>query len=290
MICNSCPRKCNVERSSKTGFCGVGERFKIARAALHFWEEPCISGKNGSGTIFFSGCNLRCVYCQNRKISAECFGKEVSDERFIEIMKELVERGANNINLVSPSHYAFRIAEVLNEYKPQIPVVYNSSGFDSVEALKMLDGLVDVYLPDYKYISHERAEKYSKAKAYPDIVTAAISEMKSQQPEEVFDENGMIQKGVMIRHLVLPKNTNQSLSVLDSIYERFGKETYISLMSQYTPCGNLEGFPELQRKITEREYEKAVSYAFDLGFENVFVQDIDSATEDFIPSFELEGV
>ena len=290
MICNSCPRKCSINREKTTGFCGVGDHFKIARAALHFWEEPCISGKDGSGTIFFSGCNLRCVYCQNRKISSGCFGKEVSDERLIEIMDELVEQGANNINLVTPSHYAFRIAELLRKKKPSVPVVYNTSGFDSIEALKSLDGLVDIYLPDFKYISPDRAEKYSKAKAYPDIVLDAIAEMKRQQPENVFYENGIMQKGVIIRHLVLPKNTNQSIEILKNIAKNFGKDTCISLMSQYTPCGELENYPELRRKITEREYEKVVSYAFDLGFKNVFVQDKDSATEDFIPGFNLEGV
>lgn len=289
MICNSCPRKCNIDRSSASGICKAGEKFKLARAGLHFWEEPCISGERGSGTVFFSGCNLRCTFCQNFEISHNCYGKEISDERLLEIFNELIESGANNINLVNPTHYALRLAELLKNNKPSVPVVYNSSGYESVATLKRLDGIVDIYLPDFKYISSERAKKYSKAEDYFNFASEAIKEMLHQQPDNVY-ENGLIKKGVIIRHLILPKNTNQSIKILDYIAENYGTDTTISLMSQYTPCGEISDFPELQRKITRREYDKVVSHAFDLGFENLFLQDMESATEKYIPPFDLTGV
>lgn len=289
MICNSCPRKCNIDRSSASGICKAGEKFKLARAGLHFWEEPCISGERGSGTVFFSGCNLRCTFCQNFEISHNCYGKEISDERLLEIFNELIESGANNINLVNPTHYALRLAELLKNNKPSVPVVYNSSGYESVATLKRLDGIVDIYLPDFKYISSERAKKYSKAEDYFNFASEAIKEMLRQQPDNVY-ENGLIKKGVIIRHLILPKNTNQSIKILDYIAENYGTDTTISLMSQYTPCGEISDFPELQRKITRREYDKVVSHAFDLGFENLFLQDMESATEKYIPPFDLTGV
>ncbi|MGN0468789.1 MAG: radical SAM protein [Acutalibacteraceae bacterium] len=288
--CKACPRKCGVNRKEKAGFCGVGERFVLARAAKHMWEEPCISGKNGSGAVFFSGCNLRCAYCQNFEISHNCFGKEISDERLCEVFDELIEQGAHNINLVNPSHYALRLAEVLEKHKPPVPVIYNSSGYDSVETLKRLEGLIDIYLPDIKYISPERAKKYSAAENYFEEASKAVLEMKRQQPEDIFDENGMMQKGVIIRHLILPKNTNQSLEILKWIKEKLSRTTFISLMAQYTPCGKVENFPELQRKITGREYEKVVDFAGQLGFENAFIQLTDSADENFIPEFDLTGV
>lgn len=290
MVCTICPRKCSVDRSEKHGFCGVGENFVVARAAKHMWEEPCISGKNGSGTVFFSGCNLRCVYCQNFEISHGCFGKEITDEQLMEIFDRLIADGAHNINLVNPTHYAVRLAKVLKKYHSSVPVVYNSSGYESVETLKMLEGLVDVYLPDFKYISDERAKKYSAAADYPEKAKQAIAEMLRQQPDAVFDENGIIQKGVIIRHLILPKNTNQSLKVLDYIKETFTNKTIVSLMAQYTPCGKIDSFSELQRKITEREYEKVVSYLEQLGFENAYIQQRESADKEYIPQFDLTGV
>ena len=290
MVCTICPRKCSVDRSEKHGFCGVGENFVVARAAKHMWEEPCISGKNGSVTVFFSGCNLRCVYCQNFEISHGCFGKEITDEQLMEIFDRLIADGAHNINLVNPTHYAVRLAKVLKKYHSSVPVVYNSSGYESVETLKMLEGLVDVYLPDFKYISDERAKKYSAAADYPEKAKQAIAEMLRQQPDAVFDENGIIQKGVIIRHLILPKNTNQSLKVLDYIKETFTNKTIVSLMAQYTPCGKIDSFSELQRKITEREYEKVVSYLEQLGFENAYIQQRESADKEYIPQFDLTGV
>ena len=289
MICNACPRNCGVERSRQKGFCGVGESFVLARASKHFWEEPPISGENGSGAVFFSGCNLRCAFCQNFEVSRAKCGKEVSDERLKEIFEELIRSGAHNINLVNPTHYAERLSRFLSEFRLSVPIVYNSGGYDSVEMLKKLDGLVGVYLPDLKYINPEKSLRYSKASDYFEKAAAAVLEMKRQQPEDVF-ENGLMKKGVIIRHLILPKNTNQSKLLLDWIKENLGTKTYISLMAQYTPCGELEDLPELQRKITPREYEKVVSYLEELGFENVFLQELSSAERGFIPDFDLTGV
>lgn len=288
MNCNICPRKCNAQRESAQGFCRAPERFKLARAALHFWEEPCISGKNGSGAVFFSGCNLKCVYCQNYEISIGDKGTQISDERLIEIFEELIDEGAQNINLVNPTHYATRLAEVLSKWKCPVPIVYNSSGYESVETLRLLEGIVDIYLPDFKYIRSEKAQRYSRAKDYPQAVKAALFEMRRQQPEDIF-ENGIMKRGMIIRHLILPQNTNSSLEIIDYIKENF-ESTYLSLMAQYVPCGNLKDFPELQRKITKREYEKVVNYACQKGLQRVFVQELGSADKMYIPPFDLNGV
>lgn len=288
MNCNICPRKCNAQRESARGFCRAPERFKLARAALHFWEEPCISGKNGSGAVFFSGCNLKCVYCQNYEISIGDKGTQISDERLIEIFEELIDEGAQNINLVNPTHYATRLAEVLSKWKCPVPIVYNSSGYESVETLRLFEGIVDIYLPDFKYIRSEKAQRYSRAKDYPQVVKEALFEMRRQQPEDIF-ENGMMKKGMIIRHLILPQNTNSSLEIIDYIKENF-ESTYLSLMAQYVPCGNLKDFPELQRKITKREYEKVVDYACQKGLQRVFVQELGSADKMYIPPFDLNGV
>lgn len=288
MNCNICPRKCNAQRESAQGFCRAPERFKLARAALHFWEEPCISGKNGSGAVFFSGCNLKCVYCQNYEISIGDKGTQISDERLIEIFEGLIDEGAQNINLVNPTHYATRLAEVLSKWKCPVPIVYNSSGYESVETLRLFEGIVDIYLPDFKYIRSEKAQRYSRAKDYPQAVKAALFEMRRQQPEDIF-ENGIMKRGMIIRHLILPQNTNSSLEIIDYIKENF-ESTYLSLMAQYVPCGNLKDFPELQRKITKREYEKVVNYACQKGLQRVFVQELGSADKMYIPPFDLNGV
>ena len=290
MKCNICPRECNADRETEKGVCGMPWDVYLARAEKHYWEEPPISGKNGSGAVFFSGCSLKCVFCQNFGISHEKFGKKVSLERLREIFFELYEKGAHNINLVNPTHYILQIKEALSEKKPPIPVVYNCGGYEKVQSLKMLDGLVDIYLPDYKYISPDRAEKYSSAANYGEAVIEALKEMKRQCPENVFNEEGIMQKGMIVRHLILPKNTNQSLKILDSIKENLGTDTHISLMAQYTPMGKLDAVPELQRRITAREYEKVVSYALELGFDNIYTQDYSSAMEEYIPSFDLSGV
>ena len=289
MICNACPRKCGVDRSKKHGFCGAGESFVVARAAKHFWEEPPISGTNGSGAVFFSGCNLRCVFCQNFEVSRAKCGKEITDERLTEIFDSLISEGAHNLNLVTATQYSERLSEILRDYHSPVPVVYNCGGYESLETLRRLEGLVDIYLPDLKFFDPERSLRYCGAADYFETASAAILEMRRQQPEDIF-EDGLMKKGLIIRHLVLPKNVNQSRRIFEWIKENLGAKTYISLMAQYTPCGKLESFPELQRKITRREYEKAVCSLEDLGFENVFLQELDSAAEQFIPAFDLTGV
>jgi len=290
MLCNICPRECGVDRSFKKGFCGVPEEFYLARAAKHYWEEPPISGTNGSGTVFFSGCNLGCVFCQNYNISHNCKGKAVSDERLKEIFTELISDGVHNINLVNPTHYALRLGKVLSEYKSSVPVVYNSSGYEKTETLKESEGLIDIYLPDLKYIKPERSLKYSKAEDYFDYASKALLEMKKQCPENIYDEKGIMQKGLIVRHLVLPKNTNQSIEILSWIKNNLGEDTAVSLMSQYTPFGKIEGIPELQRKITAREYEKVITAAENMGFSNLFLQESGSASENFIPDFDFTGI
>ena len=289
MICNACPRGCNVDRKVSLGYCKSPEKFKLARASLHYWEEPCISGKNGSGAIFFSGCNLGCVFCQNYEISHGCKGVEVSDDDLVRIMKRLVDEGANNINFVNPTHYSLQLLRVLEKYKPPVPIVYNTSGYDSVETLKMLDGAVDIYLPDFKYIRPDKALKYSKAEDYPQVAEEALAEMKRQVGDDVFDENGIMQRGMIIRHLVLPSNTNSSISALDYLAENFG-DTYISVMAQYVPCGDLTEYKEINRRLTQREYDKVVNHIFDLGLQKIFVQELESAVTDYIPDFDLTGV
>lgn len=289
MICNLCPRKCNVNRDLKSGFCGVSNTLKVARAQLHFWEEPIISGTNGSGTIFFSGCNLKCVYCQNYNISKENFGKDITTQRLAEIFKELENAGAHNINLVTPSHYVKQIVEALNIYKPKIPVVYNTSGYDSVEELKMLEGYVDVYLTDLKYYSSELSQKYSSAKNYFEMCSLAIKEMIRQQPKNVM-ENGLIKKGVIIRHMVLPNCIDDSFKVLEWIKNNLGEDVIVSVMGQYTPYFNASKFPEINRKLKPVEYKLVINHFNKLGLKNGFMQSLDSADENFIPPFNLEGV
>ena len=287
MICSICPRHCNVDRSVNLGFCQSPDNFRVARAALHFWEEPCISGKEGSGTVFFSGCNLKCVFCQNNEISAENKGVEISDDKLISIFENLISQGANNINLVNPTHYAKRLAKVLSRWKSPVPIVYNSSGYEEVETLKALDGLIDIYLPDLKYIRVEKAMRYSKAADYFEKASAALLEMR-RQVEDKFDGD-IMKSGMIIRHLILPQNTNSSIAVLDFIKSNF-PNTFVSLMAQYTPCGDLSEFPEINRKITKREYEKVVNYALDNSFDKLFIQELSSADKSFIPKFDFTGV
>ena len=287
MICSICPRHCNVDRNVSLGFCQSPDNFRVARAALHFWEEPCISGKEGSGTVFFSGCNLKCVFCQNNEISAENKGVEISDDKLISIFENLISQGANNINLVNPTHYAKRLAKVLGRWKSPVPIVYNSSGYEEVETLKALDGLIDIYLPDLKYIRAEKAMRYSKAADYFEKASVALLEMR-RQVEDKFDGD-IMKSGMIIRHLILPQNTNSSIAVLDFIKSNF-PDTFVSLMAQYTPCGDLSEFPEINRKITKREYEKVVNYAFDNSFDKLFIQELSSADKSFIPKFDFTGV
>ena len=290
--CNLCPRKCGIDRSlGELGFCKEGEDIRIARYSLHAFEEPPVSGKRGSGTIFFSGCNLRCEFCQNMIISqGEQKGYSVSEERLGEIMLELRDMGAENINLVTPTHFADKIASVLRRIKPEIhiPIVYNSSGYESTEALKMLDGLVDVYLPDFKYFSNEIAAKYSSAQNYRENAERAICEMYRQVGGCEFDKRGMLVRGLIVRHLVLPTCRRDSMAVLSRIAELMPKKDfYVSIMSQYTPdFAKKNGSPhtELHRRITSFEYSSVLSHASDLGL-NGFCQDKSSSTADFTPDF-----
>lgn len=288
-ICNQCPRKCGLDRDSVSGICGVGASYKVARAALHYWEEPCISGEKGSGTVFFSGCSLKCVYCQNYSISHECYGKNISESRLIEIFRELENKGANNINLVNPTHYSVQLASTLSKYKPSIPVVYNTGGYDSIETLKMLDGLVDIYLTDLKYVSPSVSLKYSKAEDYFNVCSSAIREMKRQQSTDVF-ENGLMKKGLIIRHLVLPGNISQAMRALDWIADNLPQDTVISLMGQYMPCANAKNYPTINRRLSEREYNIVLDHAEKLGFQNVYIQELSSSNEEYVPDFDLSGV
>lgn len=290
MVCNMCPRQCNVDRDLELGYCKMPWEFSLARAAKHFWEEPPISGTNGSGTVFFSGCNLGCAYCQNYNISHGGEGKIISADRLKEIFSELISSGVHNINLVNPTHYALLLKAVLEEYHSSVPIVYNSSGYERVETLKALQGLVDIYLPDLKYISGEKALRYSCAEDYFNFASKALIEMRRQSTESVYDDSGIMKKGMIVRHLILPKNTNQSIEILKWIYNNLGNDVEISLMAQYTPYGEIDKLKELQRKITEREYEKVLTAAENMGFNKIFTQDFASASEDFIPDFDFTGV
>ena len=262
----------------------------MARAALHFWEEPCISGTRGSGAVFFSGCSLRCVFCQNQEISAGGFGKDISVERLREIFDELIARGAHNINLVNPTHFAGAIAEALDKPLP-VPVVYNSGGYDRVETLRMLDGKVQVYLPDMKYAQAELGARYARADDYPEFAKAAIQEMVRQTGPYQLDENGMLVSGVLIRHLVLPGHLQNTRQVIDWVAQTCAPGTVLfSLMSQYIPCGDLSHTPELNRRLTKREQDAAEDYLFAAGIEDGFVQERASAKQEYIPAFDLTGV
>lgn len=291
MKCSLCPRRCNAERTNDqnlNGFCKMPLLPRVARAALHFWEEPCISGKNGSGTVFFSGCTLDCAFCQNYGISHGGFGKQITHQRLADIFKELEDRGAHNINLVTPTHFVPAIIRALDIYKPKIPVVYNSGGYDSVEEIRALKGYVDIFLMDLKYLSGERAALYSGAPDYPEHAAAAIKECYLQQPVcEIKD--GIMQKGLIVRHLLLPQGTNEAIRVFDWVRENT-PNAYFSIMSQYTPCGRAENMPIINRRVTKREYEKVLTYICDSNFENVYFQERESSDKKYIPPFDLSGV
>ena len=293
MLCNLCPRACNADRDVKPGYCKASNTLKAARAALHYWEEPCISAQNGSGTVFFSGCNMGCVYCQNTDISHECFGKEITVERLAEIFLELQNKKAHNINLVTPTHYTPQIIDAVKLARAnglKLPIVYNTSGYETAENIRALEGTVDVYLPDFKYFYPDTAQKYSFCADYPQYAGAAIDEMVRQTGPCVFGEDGVIQKGVIVRVLVLPGHTAEAKSIVRYLHESCGDDIFISIMSQYTPCTNLEKYPEINRKLTQQEYDEVVDFAVDIGVENGFVQDGEAAEESFIPPFDLEGV
>ena len=298
--CNLCPRNCYVDREEeKIGYCGQSNKIYVARAALHMWEEPCISGIEGSGTVFFCGCTLRCIFCQNHRIAlgkeenGERIGKEISIGRLKEIFLELQEAGANNINLVTGTHYIPQIVMALKWAKEEglmIPIVYNTSGYEKVESLRLLEGFVDIYLPDMKYVSKELSREYSNAPDYFEVVSKALKEMVRQVGEPEFDERGYIKKGVIVRHLVLPGSTKDSKAVLDYLWNTYGDRIYISIMNQYTPMEQIKNHPLLSRKVTKREYSKIVDYALSLGWENGFIQEGETAKESFIPGFNGVGV
>ena len=289
--CVLCPRMCGAFRGEESGqgFCHMGVNPKIARAALHFWEEPCISGSRGSGTVFFSGCTLRCVFCQNYEISSKEKGKVISVQRLAEIYRELEAQGAHNINLVNPTHFVPAITESLKIYRPAIPIVYNSSGYERVETLRMLEGLVDIYLPDLKYADDQKAGRYSGVSDYFIHARRAIAEMARQTGAPELDENGILQKGTVVRHLILPENTRNSMEALSWLAENLPEQVWVSLMGQYVPCGRADQYPEINRRITPREYRKVQDFLFSLPLEG-FVQELSSAQKGYIPSFELEGV
>ena len=295
--CSLCPRECLVDRTGgQTGFCLADDRIMVARAALHMWEEPCISGAGGSGTVFFSGCNLRCVYCQNYEIAAGRSGRPVSVRRLAQIFLELQEKGAANINLVTPDHYVIGAARAVLQAKEKgliVPVIYNGSGYEKQEVIRKLSGIVDIFLTDFKYMDAGLAAKYSSAPDYPAAARAALAGMVETVGEPVFDGNGMMQKGVIVRHLLLPGHKQNARDVIRYVYETYKDRVYLSLMNQYTPFERLKENPdyrEICRKVTKREYESVVAYAIGLGITNAFIQEGDTAEESFIPPFDGEGV
>ncbi|MGI5894807.1 MAG: radical SAM protein [Candidatus Merdivicinus sp.] len=293
--CILCPRECGINRlAGEKGRCGAsGEKIRVARAALHYWEEPCISGSNGSGAVFFSYCPLQCVYCQNRAISRGEAGKDISIERLSEIFLELQAQKAHNINLVTPTHYVPQIILALQKAKQNgltIPIVFNCGGYEKPETLQLLDGLVDVYLPDFKYVSAEHAARYSHASDYFDHAKAALAEMVRQTGKAVFDVHGIMTRGVIVRHLLLPGMAQESKKILRYLHRKYGDTIYLSIMNQFTPLENVQDYPEINRTITESEYEKMIDFAVNLGIENGFIQEGGTADESFIPAFDCEGV
>lgn len=295
--CRLCPRECGADRKrGQKGRCGVsGEGVMAARAALHMWEEPCISGEAGSGTVFFSGCSLGCVYCQNYDLARAWAGKRISTGRLGEVFFKLQEAGAANINLVTPTHYTTEIIQAVKTARKQglvLPIVYNCGGYEKRETLQMLEGTVDIYLTDFKYMDEEAAARYSKAPDYPEVAKEALKEMVRQMKgDTVFDEQGMMTKGVIVRHLLLPGHLKNAKAVVKYLYESYGNQIYLSLMNQYTPLPQvLKEFPELSRRVTKREYERLVDYALSLGVENGFIQEGETAEESFIPDFDGKGL
>ncbi len=291
--CKLCPRQCGIDRTKRTGVCGAGNTLRIARAALHEWEEPCLSGTRGSGTIFFSGCTLQCCFCQNYTLSHEYFGADITPERFSEICFELKEQGAHNINLVSASHFLPLIIPVLKKIKPQLnlPIVFNSGGYERVETLRELEDVVDIYLPDFKFMSPVLAGEYCRAPDYPRAAKAAILEMHRQIPVSQLDEDGIMRRGLIIRHMVMPGAMRDSMEILDWIAEQFDLgSVFVSLMSQYTPCYQSCLHPKINRRISTYEYRRVYDHLLSLGIQQGYAQEKSSAKEEYIPPFDLTGV
>ena len=298
--CTMCPRACHVDRTAgQKGRCHVDARIRVARAALHMWEEPCLSGRSGSGAVFFSGCALGCIFCQNREIASGKAGLVISEARLAEIFLELQEKGANNINLVTAGHYVPQVIRALACAKSQglrIPIVYNSSGYEKAETLRQLEGLIDIYLPDLKYLTPELAAAYSHAPDYPQYAMEAISEMVRQQPQAEFmpedrtEASPIMRRGVIVRHLLLPGHVREAKKVVGYLHETYGDQIYISMMNQYTPMSEKFADPNLNRRVTKREYERLLDYAAEIGVENGFYQEGATADESFIPKFDYEGV
>lgn len=285
--CKLCPRNCNVNRHKEVGFCKAKDFIKIARADLYYYEEPCISGDSGSGAIFFSYCNLKCLFCQNYEISEENIGKEISIEKFSDICLKLQKKGALNINIITPTHYIPLIKEGLMLAKEKgltIPIVYNTSSYENVESLKLLDGLIDIYLPDFKYYNDEIAIKYSSARNYVNVCKKAIAEMYRQVGKSKFDDNGIMKKGVIVRHLLLPNMENDSKKIIEYLYKTYKDDIYISIMNQYTPMKKLK-YEELNHKISDDVYDDVINFAYDLGIRNAFIQEGETQKKSFIPDF-----
>ena len=293
MKCNLCPRNCNIDRSINKGYCGQKDKIKVARASLHMWEEPCISGERGSGTVFFSGCVLRCVFCQNFNIANGDTGKEITVERLVEIFCELKEKGAHNINLVTGDHFVPQIISALDLAKSKgmdLPIVFNTSSYINKETLKKLENYVDIYLADFKYFDNETAKKYSNAGDYLQVVKTAIEEMVSQKKAPEYDEKGIMTNGVIVRHLLMPGFLQESKAIIRYVYEEYGERVVLSIMNQYTPLKQVEKYPEINRKVSEYEYETLINYAISIGVKEAYVQEGETAKESFIPPFDLEGV
>lgn len=290
MPCTLCPRRCNVDRSrGEVGFCGTDSRIKIARAALHYWEESCISGTRGSGTVFFSGCNLRCVYCQNYDISTCLKGKYITEDELADIFLDLQKKGAHNINLVTPTHFAPQIANALTKAKDKglsIPIVYNCGGYENIESIEsMPKDLIDIYLTDFKYFDNKYAKKYSAADSYREVAQRTIAEMVKRVGKPSFDDSGMMRSGVIVRHLMLPGLLFDSKKIIDYLHTEYGNDIWISIMNQYTPLEHVKKYPELDRTVGEKYYNKLVDYAAAIGVENAFIQEGGAVGESFIPKF-----
>jgi putative pyruvate formate lyase activating enzyme len=311
--CTLCPRQCGVNRmQGERGICGETDQIRVARASLHMWEEPCISGEKGSGTVFFSGCTLHCIFCQNAQIEHGRVGKTVSESELVDVFLRLQEKGANNINLVTPGHFADKLVTTIELAKKRgliVPIVYNTSAYETVETIRMFDGLVDIYLPDLKYTDAKLSENYSHAADYFPVAKKAIAEMVRQTKKPLFqrtstgekmdakeynahcDEEEMFMlRGTIVRHLLLPGQTADSKRVLSYLFKTYGDDIFVSIMNQYTPMEAVKNIPPLNRKVTEKEYEEVVDYAISLGIENAFIQEGDTATESFIPDFSLQGL